>query len=292
MRSPVLVALALVAIERPALADDTADCIAASESAQTLRDAHAIIEARDKLLVCSRDVCPGPVRTDCLEQREEVEAGIPSIVWRAKDAHGQDTVDVRAFCDGTLLATQLDGRALSVDPGLHTFRFEAHGAPAIERKLVVSEGEKNRLVIIDLSPRASDHADSAQAMTPHGAPASPAGDAKVSIPGLVVGGAGVAAAIPMAIFWLSGTGDLNQMRVTCAPPGGAGCPADRVDAAHTQLVIGDVFLGVAAAGVAAGAILLFTHRTADQSALAGVQALRVDASPLPGGAFVSAGSRF
>ncbi len=289
MRSPVLAALALVMIERPALADDTADCIAASEAAQTLRDAHAIIEARNKLLVCSRDVCPGPVRTDCLEQREEVEAGIPSIVWRAKDAHGQDTVDVRAFCDGTLLATQLDGRALPVDPGPHTFRFEPHGAPAIEQKLVVSEGEKNRLVIVNLSPRASDHTDSAQAMT---SSASPRGDATISIPGLVVGGAGVAAAIPMAILWLSGTGDLNQMRVTCAPPGGAGCPADRVDAAHTQLVIGDVFLGVAVAGVAAGAILFFTHRAAARSELAGVQALRVDASPLPGGAFVSAGSRF
>jgi hypothetical protein len=296
VRSPILVALSLMALVRPAFADDTSDCIAASEAAETLRDKHAILEARDKLLVCSRDVCPGPVRNDCLEQRAEVEAGIPSIVLRAKDAHGQDTVDVAAFCDGTLLATQLDGRARPIDPGPHTLRFEPRGAPAIERKLVVSEGEKNRLVIIDLSQKASDHVGRARAPTVAAARPPAAGAATVSIPGLIAGGIGVAAAIPMAIFWISGTGDINQMRNTCAPPGGAGCSTDSVNAAQTKLVIGDVFLGVALVGMAAGAILIVTHgfvdRTTDHPDSVGGQALRVDASLVPGGAFVSAGSRF
>jgi hypothetical protein len=113
-------------------------------------------------------------------------------------------------------------------------------------------------------------------------------------PGLVVGAAGVASAVPMAIFWISGTSDIHQMKDSCAPSaGGAGCPADRVDSDRTKLVLGDVFLGIAVAGVATSAVLLFTHRAhAAQGTHGDATAFHLDASPMPGGAWVSAAARF
>jgi hypothetical protein len=278
--------LALATAAPPAAADDTSDCIAASEAAQSLRDRRALLEAHDKLAVCSRDVCPGPIRADCIQQRGEVDAATPSVVFRARDAHAEDLVDVKVLCDGVVLATQVDGKAVAVDPGAHVFRFEAQGVPPVERKLIIGEGEKARLVVAEM------HSGAPAVVVLAPAPAEPPN--RLWLPGLVVGAVGVAGAVPMVIFWLSGTGDIHQMKETCAPAaGGAGCPADRVDSDRTKLVLGDVFLGVAAAGIATGAVLLFTHRGSSGKELRGdVTALRFDASPVPGGALVSAGARF
>lgn len=279
--------LALVSASSPAFADDTSDCIAASEAAQSLRDRQSLLEARERLAVCSRDVCPGPIRADCLRERAEVDAAMPSIVFRAKDAHGEDAVDVKVFCDGDPLAAHLDGKALPVNPGAHTFRFEAPGEPPVERKVVIVEGEKNRLVVADVVPVAGPVVSipEAPAVRPSG---------RLSIPGLVVGGIGVAAVVPMAVFWALGTSDIRQMRDTCAPSvGGTGCSADRVSSDRTKLIVGDVFMGVAAVGIATGAVLMLTHQGGRAGPVAArLSAIRLEALPTPGGALVSAGGGF
>jgi hypothetical protein len=300
--------LAGLAVARAAAADDTSACIAASEAAQSMRDRRELLEAREKFAACSRDVCPRPVRADCMQQRTEVDAAIPTVVLRAKDARGEDAVDVKVFCDGAVLATQLDGKARPVNPGAHTFRFEIDGVAPFERKVVVGEGEKNRLVVGEAPHEAAppnSEVPGAQPSTSAGpveVPANPtpseaAADASghaLSIPGLIAGGIGVAATIPMAILWVSGTNAVHQMRGTCAPAaGGAGCDASRVDSARTQLVLGDVFLGVSVVGVVTGAVLIFTHLGGHhEEAAPAATALRLDASPLPGGAFVSALASF
>ena len=213
---------------------------------------------------------------------------MPSVVLRAKDARAEDMVDVKVFCDGVVVATQEDGKALAVDPGAHTFRFEAPGVPPVERKLVIGEGEKDRLVVADMKSGAP--------AVPVPAPTTKPEDGAIHLwaPGLVVGGIGVAALVPMAAFWLSGTGDIHTMKDTCAPSaGGAGCSPDRVSSDRTKLVLGDLFLGIAVVGIATGATLLFTHRAGAGKELRGARpALRLDASPIPGGAFLSAGAAF
>lgn len=287
-RAVALLVLALATVAPPAAADDTADCIAASEAAQSLRDRRALLAARDKLAVCLRDVCPAPIRSDCIQQRGEVDAAMPSVVFRAKDARAEDLVDVKVLCDGAVLATQEDGKALAVDPGAHTFRFELPGVPPVERKLVIGEGEKDRLIVADMK-------SGAPAVAVPGPTVKPEDEAThLWAPGLVVGGIGVAALVPMTVFWLSGTSDIRTMKDTCAPAaGGAGCSPDRVSSDRTKLVLGDLFLGIAVAGIATGATLLFTLRTHTGKELRGARpVLRLDASPIPGGAFVSAGARF
>ena len=286
----VLLGLALAAPARVARADDTSDCIAASEAAQTLRDQRALLEARDKLTLCARDVCPVPIRLDCIQQQVVVAAAMPSLVLRAKDATGADATEVQVTCDGKPFATRLDGKALLVNPGSHVFRFESASLPPVLRPIVVAEGEKNRLVVINLTETAPTPPSEPSA------PASPEAHAGMSgdglfVPGVVIAGIGVAALTPMSVLWVTGTHDVHEMRMTCAPAaGGAGCPADRIDSDRTRLVLGDVFMGIAAAGIATGTVLIVisSYRPADERQAS----LRVEASPLSGGAFVSAAGHF
>jgi hypothetical protein len=286
----VLLGFALVAPARVAAADDTSDCIAASEAAQTLRDQRALLEARDKLTQCARDVCPGPIRLDCIQQQVVVSAAMPSLVLRAKDAHGDDVTEVTVLCDGKPFATRLDGKALLVNPGSHVFRFESATLPPVERPIVVAEGEKNRLVVTDLTmPTAPPPSEPSVAASP--APRDRVNGDGLFVPGVVFAGIGVAALTPMSVLWVTGTHDIHEMRTTCAPAaGGGGCPADRVDSDRTKLVVGDVFMGIAAAGIATGAVLIVvsSYPAADERPAS----LRVEASPLNGGAYVSATGRF
>ena len=280
----LLVGAALVAIAPGASADDTTECIAASEAAQSLRDQHLLLATRDKLSVCVRDVCPGPVRTDCLRLRADVDAATPSIALRARTAHGDDA-GVHVSCDGAPFATQLDGKATPLDPGPHTFRFESATLPPVERSVVVAEGEKNRLLVVDIEPPAPEAPPAAPAAPP------PSRDRTRVLAGWIVGGVGVAATIPMAALWLSATSDVHQMRGTCAPSaGGAGCASSRIDSDRARLVTGDVLMGVAIAGIATGAVLVFLG-PAEPKTRAALD-LRVGAALAPGGGFVSAAARF
>ncbi|HSY24277.1 MAG TPA: hypothetical protein VK841_19250 [Polyangiaceae bacterium] len=288
----VLLAAAMGA--RPARADDTSACIAASEAAQSLRDAHSLLQAREKLVLCTRDACPGPIRQDCIDLRAKVDAAMPSVVLRAKNAHGEDVTEGRVLCDGAPLATVLDGKAIAIDPGQHVLRIELPGEAPVERKIVVGEGEKDRLVVIDASPNGPSEPVAPEA-TGQGAAAESAPPGGWFVPGLVAGSIGVAAAVPMAILWATATSDVHDMRSTCAPSaGGPGCPADRVDSDRTKLIAGDVFLGIAAAGIATGAVLLWIRRPHPTSADASAPstALGVSAAPVAGGAVASIGGRF
>ncbi len=69
IRAPAaLVFGVLAALASPAMAADGvgAECARSAEKAQTLRDAAKLVEAREQLLVCARDVCPRAVTSDCL----------------------------------------------------------------------------------------------------------------------------------------------------------------------------------------------------------------------------------
>ncbi len=123
--------------------------------------------ARSRVRVCIAQSCPVPVREDCTGLLHEIDSLMPSLVFEAKDAKGGALRAVKVSVDGSPLAERLDGTALNVDPGEHTFRFEAEGAPHIEKKLVIRESEKDRHEIVVLETVAA---------TPKGAGASELGD--------------------------------------------------------------------------------------------------------------------
>lgn len=124
------------------------ECVAANESAQDLRRVAQLREARTRLALCVSASCPGPVREDCALQLREVDAAMPTLVLVAKDMAGNDLSAVMVTMDGLPFANSLDGSAVQVDPGEHQFVFESAGQPAMEKVLVVREGDKNRHVSV------------------------------------------------------------------------------------------------------------------------------------------------
>jgi len=151
MRRTVLAISSAVAIgmllkSGPAAAADptTADCLAANNSSVELRNAHRLREARAQLLVCAAASCPSDIQKECLRRVDEVNAQIPTITFEAKDAAGRDLSAVKVTMDGQPLVERLEGTALSVDPGEHTFAFETPGQSPITRRFIIQQGQKDR----------------------------------------------------------------------------------------------------------------------------------------------------
>jgi hypothetical protein len=136
----------MIGIVSDARADDPTkeQCMSANEAAQSLRQAGRLEAARAQLVTCINKSCSTAVRDDCNERLNEVAKAMPTIVFTAKGPGDADLVAVRVTMDGGRLADRLDGTALSVDPGEHTFEFTTEGFAPISKKLVVREGVTGR----------------------------------------------------------------------------------------------------------------------------------------------------
>ena len=143
----VLLSAALVTTA--ALADDQ-ECLDAVSKGQRLKDTHKLVEAREQLRVCAASSCPAVVQSDCANWLAEVEKALPSVVLSAKGGAGADLVDVKVSVDGQPLVSKLDGQAVSMNAGPHTFRFEGAESASLEEQVVIKEGEKNQPVAVVL----------------------------------------------------------------------------------------------------------------------------------------------
>jgi hypothetical protein len=250
--------------------DEKQVCVRAVEHAQLVRLDGKLREARSGFVTCARAVCPDAIREDCTRWVAEVDASLPTVVVDAVWADGRDVAGLTVMLDGQPLPDAATGRAVAVDPGTHAFRFEVPGALPIETRNVVREGEKNRILHITFAPIAP--AGLAAAPVPAAAPAPapissaapiPAAIWHLEVPNqrtpsaprrpiptsaLVVGGFALAGFGGFAYAGLSGTGQLNYLRSTCAPS----CNPATVTSARQEILIGDVlgYFALAAAGVA------------------------------------------
>jgi hypothetical protein len=77
-----------------------------------------------------------------------VNLAIPTIIFDARDSTGKDLISVRVSMESEVLAERLEGTALSVDPGVHTFTFEAAGHTPVQKQVVVHQGEKDRREVV------------------------------------------------------------------------------------------------------------------------------------------------
>jgi len=144
-RLAVRVTATVLFASAPALGDVTKDqCIDANGKAQELRRSGKLSAAREQLRTCGNPSCPAIVRDDCARRLDELEKVQPTVVFEAKDAAGRDLTAVKVTVDGSLLAGSLDGTALAVDPGAHTFTFEVAGQPPVTQQFVMHEGESGR----------------------------------------------------------------------------------------------------------------------------------------------------
>ena len=142
----ITVACSFLSFVTGAQADEpkTESCIAANENAQTLRRDGRLQAARRELLMCVVPGCPTIIRDDCAERLDEVDRAMPTILFSATGAAHADLTAVVVTMDGNPLVDRLGGSPVGVDPGEHTFAFAADGYAAIERKLLLREGVKNR----------------------------------------------------------------------------------------------------------------------------------------------------
>jgi hypothetical protein len=269
-------------------ADEKQICAQASEEAQQLRTEGRPKEARDKLLVCVRDVCPQIVRKDCTLWLAEVTAALPSVVVGARDAQGHDVLSVQVSLDGKPFASKVDGKAIAVNPGAHTFRFELPGAPPVEEKVVIREGEKNRDIVIAFKTPGAPPAASSPAPPEPVAPRA-TGSHGPPVLTYVFGGLGVLAAGGYAYFGIKGKSDVDNLRSTCAPE----CTQSQKDSASTELLAANVLFGVGVAAIVAAAIVWLVAPSAPPAgtASAGWSPV-VDLRPLAGGGIGSFGARF
>ena len=140
--------LAVVASAADAVAEPVSAevCLSTNDRAQTLRSERKLREAREQLKVCSQTGCPTAVQRDCSRWLGEVDAALPTLSFAAKDPAGGDLTKVRIAVDGHVLLEELDGSAIPVDPGKHTFTFDHEGDPTVTRVIVVTEGDKARKI--------------------------------------------------------------------------------------------------------------------------------------------------
>ena len=255
-------AIGLSALGRSAHADTIAParCIAANEEAGPLRRAGKLREARARLRLCAATSCPAAVQRDCIALATEVDREVPSVAFSVQDAAGNDIPDVRVSLDGQPIADKLDGKALDVDPGDHVFRFESSAFPPIEKRLVIIVAEKNRRERV-LIGGAKPVVPVVVATVPV-VPASSPSNGRRNV-GLAVGGTGLGLLAAGGVSGIVAVLEWSAAKNACGPTFPDSCrnqsaaTSDR-SATLVASAVADVALGVGAAALITGAVLVLT----------------------------------
>jgi hypothetical protein len=235
--------------------DDVKACAAAAEKGQRLRNDGKLKEAREQLVLCARNVCPGVIRKDCEPLISELDSRMPTIVISAKDAAGKDLVDVRVTIDGALVTSKIDGKAIAIDPGAHAFKYERDGSAPVESSIVVHDGEKDRVLNVVLDPAEPAKKDEPVVIRNEKEKEKPPEKAGPPIAGFVFLGIGAVAVGSFVFFDLSAKSSVDDLRSTCAPR----CAQSDVDSVNTKMIIADVSLGAGAVALGVATWLLVTH---------------------------------
>jgi len=226
-----------------AAADVNQECVAAFEQGQNLREQLHLKKARERFTFCAQAECWAPVRKDCGEQLDQLSRDLPTVVFGARNAAGDDLVDAAVSVDGERVTVE-QGGAVAVDPGRHVVRFERPGYAPLTKELVTRVGERNRLVVATLA--------ALPAALP--APSPPPPSSGVTPFAYILAGVGVVGLGSFAVLAASGLHDRSQALDTCAP----GCARADEDRVRAKFIGADISLAVAA--VAAGiATYLFLH---------------------------------
>ena len=235
-----LVAVAMVAAvgssSAAALGAPPDACLAAPVDGQKLQRAGKLLDARDRFAICAVDTCPREVVDSCVRWMHQVDDALPSVVVAARDGRGHDLLDVRVSIDGKPTA-DLGTQAVRLDPGPHTFVFVRSGSAAVDRQVVLRDGEKNREVLAAFGASA----DSAGTM-----PQADAAQGERPVPALVwvVGGLSAAGLVSFATFGALGVAERG------ADNCGTGCPLDQKSDVDSKYLVANISLGVGVVALA------------------------------------------
>jgi hypothetical protein len=127
------------------LSDERA-CITAFRKAKEHETSGKLQEAKDLLMSCAQAPCGSFLRQQCSSKYNQLESDTPSVVLIVTDPSGAPRADVQVRMDGEVFTQQLDGRALTVDPGMHEFTFAADGVVFATQKIMIVQGQRNRFI--------------------------------------------------------------------------------------------------------------------------------------------------
>jgi hypothetical protein len=287
---PFLWLLALACPGRLAQAQDSKlECIAAATAGQTARADGKLLEARDQLLACARDVCPGVVKSHCARWLDELSERIPSIVVRAQDSAGGDVFDAHLSIDGRI--ARLDGHPVELDPGDHVVAVDTASGVHVQGKVLLAEGEKARVIVLEVPVAPSQSAVRTIATptvvqpppsTPPSPTAGPAASGRrggIPLGAWLLGAVGVAAGGAGVYFGVHTQSLVDSMRRP--PPAGCEpfCSSSQTEPARTDAALMAVSIGVA--GAALGGAVLWALLS-QNAAPSGASSLGVQ--PVAGGA--------
>jgi hypothetical protein len=273
-------ALAAALVTVPAHAMMSKDqCVDANTEGQNLRLDKRFAAARERLTACSDPACPTLIREDCSKRLRDLEHAQPTIVF---DVDGAEPVSVRVTVDGQPLTDRLEGSALRVDPGEHTFVFSAEGRDPSTLQLSIQEGQKDRHEPVTLKvaalpspppvvavpfvappPMSSSHLATTEIPSPRvdSAPPSTLGWGSRRMVGLATGGVGVVGLAVGSVFGALTLLAVSRQNSDC--PSGLSCPMRMgADSAHstafTEGTVADVALIAGGTLLALGAALFFS----------------------------------
>ena len=249
------------------------ECISAADEGQKLRDDGKLTAARDKFIMCAAKACPGAVAKQCSQWLIDAEHDTPTVTFRAIDEQGKETLAVRVLIDGVAVAQSIDARALSVDPGEHTVRFELASGQGVEDKVLVRPGEKNKMLELSFQPKAPPPAAKSVAPVTPVTPVEDGGGFHVPVLGWVGLGIGVAGGIMTAVFAISANHAESDLRSKCAPI----CDPSEKSSIDTKIVLANVGLGVGVVGLG---LAVVTTVLANTGTKAPAKAATVTPSPL------------
>lgn len=289
-------ALGYVTLASPGTARaDAASCTQAHASAQREQKAGRLKAASQQFMACGSDeTCPERVRNDCVERYAAVEKLVPTVILSLTDAEGKDVPSAQVYSNDTLLTSELDGRAIALEPGRHAFRFVLPSGEEVTTEVVVREGEKNRVVTAKLDAPAED---AAAATTPVSTtPPAPMEARDRGLPAgfWIASGVGVAALASFTTFAVMGRRKHEDL-ADCSPD----CDASRqddYDSLKRNYLIADISLGAAAVSFGVATVLFLTsggeERPAQTARVARPRVSVVPARSGVGGSLVFSGATF
>jgi hypothetical protein len=239
-------------------------CANAAQEAREHVAAGRLRRARGAFIECAKTSC-GSLLQQCRSGLQQLDSDTPSVVPVATDASGAQRLDVRVSMDGELLTSQIDGRSVDVDPGMHEFSFRTDQGDVHSEKILILQGQRNRVISVALkradAPSIHGNASDAAPSAPSEASLRPAAERKTSpvpaesrrepaasestdppraspVLAYIVGGAGLAAVGSSLLLAHWGRED-NILLDRCAP----NCSQESVDHVRSMYIAADVTLG-------------------------------------------------
>jgi hypothetical protein len=272
--------LLMLALSSSAYAQSSAEtsqaCASNFENGQRLRKDGKIKAAADALIACSQTTCPSFIAKECTNLYTEAQEALPSVSVQAKDGLGQSLFEVKVYVDGKLAAEKLDGRAISLDPGMHEFRFERPGSAPQTLKVLVNEGEKHKIVSAEL---AGDEVKAAQAKGETSTTAAPQEKAGVGtapssklgdypaekpmslVPAFIAAGVGVAAIGVGTYFHFAASSAYDDANKSCSP----NCSDKRISSIDNKYLASEISWGVGGAALMTSAVLFIVRASSGRT---------------------------